>query len=202
MNLKVFILFVLFVFHLNTMGQESFTDYLNYFTQTDEAYTLGSITARKIPDEYALKYICDGDSSKWTYIYEGINQDTGEVVYKIKREYKYYAYAKIQLDSLFILVYDGYTKCEDPEFTGRTMIGLFNIYGNKTDEMEFNVVNNEGIDDLIDKTGKILEDKSIEITIPMMEKIDGKKVFFSIIEHYVINEDLHKFELISRDTIR
>ena len=82
------------------------------------------------------------------------------------------------------------------------MIGLFNIYGNKTDEMEFNVVNNEGIDDLIDKTGKILEDKSIEITIPMMEKIDGKKVFFSIIEHYVINEDLHKFELISRDTIR
>lgn len=183
---------------LHLKSQNMFDEFLNYFANMTLPYSLDG-QSKRLPEKYVLKYICDEDSTFLEYEYKGINADTREVVYVEKHKYFYNAYAKIQLDDLFMLVYDGYAKCEDPEYAGKMLVAIFNSKGDKHDEMVFFAANNEDVDD---KTGKILEDSSIEVIIPEMEKRDGKKFFFSIKERYIVNADLAKFELISRDTIR
>lgn len=183
---------------LQLKSQNMFNEFLDYFANMELPYTLGE-QSQRLPEKYVLKYICNEDSTLLEYEYKGINADTREVVYVTKHKYLYNAYTKNQLNDLFILVYDGFARCEDPEYAGKTLIGIFDRKGNKLDEMVFFVANNEDVDD---KTGEILEDTSIEVTIPAMEKKEGKKYFFSIKERYVVNEETAKFELVSRDTIR
>lgn len=195
----VLCIFIIVPFQLKC--QNLFDEFLQYFSVETLPYSIGE-KSQYLTDEYALKYICNGDSSCLEYEFEGINMDTGKTIYVKKKKYEYNAYLKLDYNKTILLVYTGYVKCEDPEFTGKIMVGLFSQNGEKMDEMEFHVVNNEGVANLIDKRGIILEDKTIEITTLNYEWINRKPKCIPIKEHYVVNEELAKFELVSRDTIR
>jgi|GEM_PF-3894715 len=199
--MKKFILCIIVVIPFQLKSQNLFNEFLKYFSGDTLPYSIGEKSQRLV-DKYVLKYICNGDSSCLEYEYMGINGDTREVVYIEKYEYEYNAYLKVDYNKTILLVYTGYVKCKDPEFTGRIMVGLFGKDGEKMDEMEFHVVNNEGVENLIDKRGTILEDKSIEITALNYEWVNRKPKCIPIKEHYVVNEELAKFELVSRDTVR
>jgi len=157
--MKKFILCIIVVIPFQLKSQNLFNEFLKYFSGDTLPYSIGEKSQRLV-DKYVLKYICNGDSSCLEYEYMGINGDTREVVYIEKYEYEYNAYLKVDYNKTILLVYTGYVKCKDPEFTGRIMVGLFGKDGEKMDEMEFHVVNNEGVENLIDKRGTILEDKS------------------------------------------
>ena len=199
--MKKFILCIFIIMPFQLKSQNLFDEFLKHFYSETLPYSIGD-KSQRLDDNYVLKYICDGDSSCLEYEFEGINMDTGKIMYVKKKKYEYNAYIKLYHNKFVLLVYSGYLKCEEPDFTGRTMIGLFSKNGDKMDEMEFYVVNNESLENLTDKRGTILEDESIEITVLNYERENGKPKCIPVKERYVVNEDLSKFELISRDTVR
>jgi hypothetical protein len=152
-------------------GQEkSFKSFISYFSIMPLPFTVDNFSEHKgelVPPDLAFLYLCKGDSSLLTFESVGINHDTQEVVYRKLKSYEYKAYARIQIENYYLLIYDGYVTDGYHEFTKVIDIGVFRADGELISEMPFYVFDDMG--KLEEQSGTITEDFQILIK---------KKVYF------------------------
>ena len=174
-----------------------FTKFLSYFPSVPIPVTFDNFSTKNgevIPSELALEFICLGDSSLLTYENIGRNQETQKIVYKELKLYKYKGYAKFQVDNYFFLIYDGYVKDGEHEFTKVINIGLFSDKGVLLDEMPFYIFDDTG--KLKELTGEINIDYEIIIKSRDYDKNEKgvfKLSYKEINDTYEINKGEGKF---------
>lgn len=195
--MKTLIIFFAIIMPVRLMSQVN--DYLDYFPTIDSTFAIdGAYSVKELPDKYVLNYIVKGDTSKLNHVYYGINADTREIVYKTTEKYTYWAYGKKRIGSLFVLFNTEYADCEDQYYTTFVTASICKN-GEFYDKIYFYVDNVDGV---LSRIGQLSSDNVLVINVQHKEKSNGRTMYFMVNEHYVVNEETAKFELISRDTIR
>lgn len=204
---KVILIFLaIVIFDVPAISQDiNFEKFISYFPDKELPYIINNFSnnsGNNIPDSFALKYLCGGDSSLLTFENVGINQETREVVYRHIEPYQYKAYVKYKNENYHLLIYDGYVQDGFHEFTTVINIGLFSDDGLLLDEMPFYIFDDTG--KLEEQTAQIHTDYKIEVIQKKYIKNEKGKFtnsYNKIITTYAIDKKTGKFKEISKNKI-
>lgn len=184
---------------------DGFKEFVSYFPDKSLPYVKNNFSSDKsnnIPATFALRYLCNGDSSLLVFENVGINQETHEVVYRNIEPYQYKAYANFEVDYFYLLIYDDYLKDGYHEFTSVINVGLFSEEGTLLDEMPFYIFDDRG--KLKEQTSQIT--LNYELQIIQKEYIKNEKGRFTssyneITTTYIVDKSCGKFKEVSKDKV-
>jgi len=180
--------------------KNDFEKFISYFSTKNCPYEFKHADNKEIPENYALAYLCNNDSSLLTWKSIGMDQESSEVIYEKLELYQYKGYAKFELKNFYMLIYNEYNVDGLNEFTSICNIGIFSKEGDLIDELPFYIYDETG--KYTNQTGSIIDDCKIQIE--KKEFVKNNKGIYTrsyrnIILTYKINEDSGKFMKINEE---
>jgi hypothetical protein len=135
--MKKILFFVWIVLIVKFSLAQNVEEFYQKNNKTTLPYSMDYYDFYKCSKEFALNYICDGDSSALYWKVVSVNHDTGEVGFRKTIPFPYKVYAIYKLGNYYVLVYNVKHSKKAQDFTFLSKIGLFTEEGKKLDEKDF-----------------------------------------------------------------